>query len=107
VDGTIEKLDQWLTLAGSIVPIFFILNFFNERSAAKGLVRDGRLEMVMGLASLVVMIAAPIIGIRFINEALWRNRNPDFVWRGRQGCWQLHLRQRILLVIRVIRCATA
>ena len=82
VDGTIEKLDQWITLAGSIIPIFFIFNFFNERSAAKGLVRDGGLETVMGLATLVAMIAAPIIGIRFINEALWRNRNPDFVWEG-------------------------
>ena len=82
VDGTIEKLDQWLTIAGSIVPIFFILNFFSERSATKGLVRDGGLEMVMGLAALVVMIAAPIIGVRFINEALWRDRNPDFVGEG-------------------------
>jgi predicted esterase len=82
VDGTIEKLDQWLSLAGSIIPIFFILNFLNERSASKGLDADEGLSTVIGLAGLAAVVVAPIIGIRFINEALWRNSNPDFVWEG-------------------------
>jgi predicted esterase len=82
LDGTIQKMDQWQSIAQCITPIFFILNFFNERSAAKGLVRDGGLETVMGLASLIAVAATPIIGLQYINEALWRNRNPDFVWEG-------------------------
>jgi len=82
VDGTIEKLDQWQSIAQSIVPFFLILNFFNERSATKGLIREGGLEAVMGLAAFIALIAAPIIGARFINEALWRNQNPDFVGEG-------------------------
>jgi predicted esterase len=82
VDGTIEKLDQWLTMAASMIPFFFILNFISERSTTKSFVRDGGLETVMRLAALVLIIAVPFIGIRFVNEALWRDRNPDFVGEG-------------------------
>ena len=82
LDGTIERLDQWMTMVQCIIPFFFILNFINERSTTKSFVREGRLEMVLGLVALVAFVAAPIVGIKFVNEALWRKRNPDFVWEG-------------------------
>jgi predicted esterase len=82
VNGTIERLDQGQSIFQCVIPIFFILNFFNERSAAKGLVREGSLEAIMGLAFFSAIILTPILGMKFINEALWRKRNPDFVWEG-------------------------
>ena len=82
IDGTIEKLDQWQTLAQCIIPIFLILNFFNERSATKGVVRDGGLETFMGIAMLITLIVTPIVAMPFINEVLWRKSHPDFVWEG-------------------------
>jgi dienelactone hydrolase len=82
LDGTVERLDQWQTIVQCIIPIFLILNFINERSVAKSFSREGGLETIMGLAVLVAFTAAPIVGIKFVNEALWRKRNPDFVWEG-------------------------
>lgn len=82
LDGTIERLDQWQTIVQCIIPIFLILNFINERSVTKSFSREGGLETIMGLAVLVAFTAAPIVSIKFVNEALWRKRNPDFVGEG-------------------------
>lgn len=82
VGGIIEKFDQWQTLAQCIVPIFFIVNFFRERSAIKGVERDGVLENILGMATLIAFIAAPIISLPFVNEVFWRKNHPDFVGEG-------------------------
>jgi len=82
LDGTIERLDQWQTILQCIIPFCLTLNFINERSATKRFSREGGLETIIGLAVLVAFTAAPIVGIKFVNEALWRKRNPDFVWAG-------------------------
>ena len=82
VDGTIEKLDQWQTLAQCIIPIFFILNFFKERSATEAVTRQGGMETAMGIGTLIAFIAVPVVAMPFINEVLWRKSHPDFVWEG-------------------------
>ena len=82
VDGTVEKLDKWGTLAQCMIPIFLILNFVSERSALKGVARDTGLETVLGIATMVAFIAAPFVSMPFITEVIWRQRNPDFVWEG-------------------------
>jgi dienelactone hydrolase len=82
VDGTIERIDQWMSLAGCVVPLFFIFNFLEERSHAKALTREGLLETVIGIGVLVLIFSTPIFGFQFVNEGLARYRNPDFVWEG-------------------------
>ena len=82
VNGTIETLDKIQAIVQCIIPFFFMLNFINERSATKSFVREGGLETVIGLAALLALVGTAVIGMPFINEALWRKSNPDFVWEG-------------------------
>lgn len=82
VDGKIEKLDQWQTFAQCIIPVFIIMNFVQERSSVKGPSRDGTLETIVGMTTLIAFIAAPVVGVPFVNETFWRKSHPEFVWEG-------------------------
>lgn len=72
---TFAQIERWVSLAGSLVPVFFIMNFRSELQS--GAVVDhpvGRQtssETVFGVLAMVSLVSALWLGVQVANESYW------------------------------------
>jgi len=79
VNGTIETLEQWITLLSSLIPILFILNFRDASASAEtehALHTDGASAMT-AFGGFIIIVAALIFVPRFAIESLRPADHPD------------------------------
>ena len=71
VNGTIETLEQWITLISGLIPVVFILNFLSERATAAKTeaASAGIYTKVIGIASLIAFVSAFFFVPRFLLKA--------------------------------------
>lgn len=75
VNGTIERLEQWISLVSSLIPVLFICNFARERATAeKTNTVATTWNDVIHIASLIAVVATFFFVPRFASESL---RSPD------------------------------
>jgi hypothetical protein len=73
----LESVTKWTSLAFSLVPLAFIMNFFNEQrltrkeTALSPLPPQRTLESMMGFASVIAIAAALFFGVKISNESYW------------------------------------
>lgn len=81
VNGTIENLEQWISLISSLIPLLFIMNFRSERTTGETIntTHPGSLDDVMRFAALTVLIATLIFVPKFAVESLRPTDHPDNV----------------------------
>lgn len=81
LNGTIMKIEQWISLTSSLIPALFILNFRSEWTTAEKVnaLHSNTLNGVMGLAALLVLVATLIFVPKFALESLRPTDHPDNV----------------------------
>ena len=84
VNGTIETFEQWITLLSSLIPILFILNFWEEKASAeteRASQPDGWSAMT-AFVGFIIMVAALFILPRFVVEGMRPADHPDNISEG-------------------------
>jgi pimeloyl-ACP methyl ester carboxylesterase len=81
LNGTGMRIEQWLTLTGSLIPVFVLINFWRERVVAKGTdtSREESLIAVMGFVAMIAVVSMTIFGGKVAMESLDISRNPSHV----------------------------
>lgn len=72
VNGSIERLEQWIALTSSLIPVLFICNFLSERATAEktGAAATDTWNDVIRLASMITVAATFFFIPRFALETL-------------------------------------
>lgn len=79
----VERIHQWTSLAGMVIPALFTLNFVRERNNADRTAPDmPRLQQnVMSFVGVLAVVAFVIVGVKFTFESLgaiaWRSQEPE------------------------------
>ncbi len=72
---TTEKIVQWLSFVGSLIPIPYILNFLSELKTLKTenpeATRQPAMETAWGIVGLIAIVAAASIGGKLFTEKYW------------------------------------
>lgn len=86
VNGTITRIDQWVSLIANLTPLLFLMHFRVERATAEkgNATQQESLEGIMGLAGMVAVVATLILVPRVIGESIGLSRNPNLVSEGAQ-----------------------
>lgn len=74
VNGSLERLDQWIGLAGALIPFFFLLNFISERRGVKDRENDIAAGYV-GYAFLVAITCFIIFSPKLIAQSIAAGRD--------------------------------
>jgi predicted esterase len=77
-NGSISKLEQWISLIGSLTPLFFIMNFRNERTTAERINTSDQesLSVLLGFGALVAIVSALFFGSALGRETMRLADNP-------------------------------
>ena len=77
---TMEKYQQWASLAGNIIPLLFILNFWSEQQEEKEQSAQTTLQKsfyaFMGVAGTIALFFALVSGQNLAGEANWFVQQP-------------------------------
>lgn len=84
-NGTLEKIIQWTSLAGSLGPVLFIMNFLGEIRSLKAenpnAPKRKSLENVLGLMGMIAFVFTVGFGVMLATESAslsnWINRGPE------------------------------
>ena len=84
-NGTLEKIIQWISLAGSLGPVLFIMNFLGELKLLKAenphAPMRKSLENVLGLMGMIAFAFTVGFGVMLATESAslsnWINRGPE------------------------------
>jgi predicted esterase/flagellar biosynthesis protein FliQ len=78
-NGSIARLEKWVSLIGSLVPLLFIVNFRNERATAKKVSSsdEDSLGTLLGLGALLSIVAALFFGSALAKETVRLLDNPN------------------------------
>jgi predicted esterase len=81
LNGTLNKIQQWTALLASLGPVFFILNFRQERARAgqANLSLEEPRDGIINAAAFVSLVAALILGPKVAVETISIAGNPDQV----------------------------
>ncbi|MEO7991576.1 MAG: peptidase [Chryseolinea sp.] len=82
---SLEKTTQWIGLIGNVIPVLFILNFFDEVKKIKresaNVVIPHYVESVLGLLCMIVFALALTFGLLISNEShmklYWQTKNAE------------------------------
>jgi hypothetical protein len=83
VTNTVEKIAEWASIAGSLVPVLFMMHFIGELRLLKqentNLPMRKNLENILGLAGILAFIFTIAIGAMMVSESYstlyWQGRN--------------------------------
>lgn len=81
LNGTLERVDQWTGVIGSLAPVLFIMNFLSERATGKKMVtsRQESLQGLLNFVAFAAVVLALVLGSKVAIESLRLFRNPDQV----------------------------
>jgi poly(3-hydroxybutyrate) depolymerase len=79
LNGTLEKAEQWITIAAVFIPLFFFMNFIRETSRAEEIKTSNSLDTVVGFAALAAFALLLIVGTRFVGDTIRAVGNPSDV----------------------------
>jgi len=73
--GTLQKIEQWVSLAGSIIPLFFIMDFVSELKfpsvTAEEPHRHGLKEQVSIGALIITVVVVITLGVKITRDSYW------------------------------------
>jgi hypothetical protein len=81
----VERIHQWTSLAGMLIPAFFTLNFLRELEAKKqenpDLVVNPTMKIIMLCMGVLAFVASMIVGLTFFSESMgaiaWNKQAPE------------------------------